>query len=89
MIDRPLRKQRLSTRERFEGVLFRKEENTCKPLPWYKLRRNYLPLLMIGIFMILWFVIRVLAEGGHFAQEGIVQPTPQESVSKSAINQEE
>mgnify|MGYP006272187773 CR=1 FL=1 len=56
-----LRKERPLTKERFKSILHgEREEEEEEGRPWYFLRRNYLPLLMIMIFLVLLFGVRVL-----------------------------
>ena len=75
----PYRK-RLSTKDRFVSILHgEREEDTVTP--WYRERRNYLPLLAIFLFMVLWYALRILQENNYFEDNSktvapIEAPTP-------------
>ena len=61
MVDRQMKKQRLSTRERFVSVL-REGGRDDEFVPWYQKRQNYLPLFIIGIAFAMFFFIRLTHE---------------------------
>ncbi|MBZ0255098.1 hypothetical protein K8I31_03490 [bacterium] len=64
-------KQRKSTRDRFISVL-RGEKEPESNLPWYRERRNYLPMLAIFMFILLLYVMRILHDNSYF--EGLGEP---------------
>ncbi len=84
-------KTRHSTKERFVSVLHgEREEETVTP--WYRERRNYLPLLMIFLFMVLWYVLRILQDNSYFENNSqtvapIEEPTPAPSMDYDEAKQ--
>ncbi|MDP8243988.1 MAG: hypothetical protein P9L94_07895 [Candidatus Hinthialibacter antarcticus] len=74
-------KKRRSTKDRFVSILHgQREEEVITP--WYRERRNYLPLLAIFMFIVLWYGLRILQENNFLEDNSktvapITEPTPQ------------
>lgn len=63
------RKNRQSTKDRFVSVLHG-ERSEEPAMPWYRMRRNYLPLFVIIMFFILALALAALQHNNYIGDEG-------------------